>query len=101
MMQVGKCVPLRSNLTRQEGITLTRYWMYAALPVKAWVAWETGIPVGYGGRRVISGLKKADGLWPQRTVNKEISIGYSSETTAAEIHNASPLLPYREKSKKG
>ena len=70
MTQVGKCVPLRSNSTIHEGIILTRYWMCAALPAKAWVVWETGIPVGYGGRRAISGLKKAAGLWPQRMGNK-------------------------------
>ena len=44
--------------------------MCAALPAKAWVVWETGIPVGYGGRRAISGLKKAAGSWLQRMGNK-------------------------------
>lgn len=54
--------------------------MCAALPAKAWAAWETGIPVGYGDRRAISGLKKDAGLWPQRMANKnENDVGRNAD----------------------
>ena len=45
------------------------------------------------GQEVISGLKKADGLWPQRTVNKEKYQSGILQKRQQEIHNASPLLP--------
>ena len=54
--------------------------MYAALPARVWAAWETGIPVGYGDKRAIFGMKKADGLWPQRMENKnEKDVGISAD----------------------
>ena len=54
--------------------------MYAALPVRVWAAWETAIPVGYGDRRAIYGLKKAAGSWRRRMENRnEKDAGISAD----------------------
>ena len=67
-----------SSSSLRDGGLFIRGYVLRLLPAKAWAAWETGIPVGYGDRRAISGLKKAAGLWPQRTANKNENVSVKS-----------------------